>query len=516
MSPLANLPPILCPETLTLAIVFIFFIYNITKDRKKNRKVKPFPLPPGPKPWPMIGCLLDMVTNKPAFKWIHGYMAKINSEIACFRIGNVHVVSITSPELACEIVKKLDVVFCSRPRCLSADVISSGYMFAAYAPMGDHWKKMRRIITSSELFVHKKSAFLHQKFIEEADHIIRYVYNYHCNNPNKPINVRNLARNYAANMMRNMIFNKRYFGAGGECGGAGLEEDEHVASLFELHENVYTFSISEYMPCLSFLDFSGHQRNIMEALEVLTCGNMGLNRVHEDILDSLINFKYEDGKPILSPKEIKAQILDFMLAAIDNTSNAFEWALAEMINQPETLARATEEIDSVVGRDKLVQEFDLEKLNYLKSCAREAFRLHPFAAFNVPHESLSDAVVGGYFIPKGSRILLSRVGLGRNERVWTEPLRFKPERHLKSDDAQVFLNDPELRLWSFGTGRRGCLAVPLGSDMTYMLFARLLQGFTWSPPLNEQAIDLSETEFGLRLAKPLLAVPKPRLVANVY
>ncbi|BFG33800.1 hypothetical protein CerSpe_200740 [Prunus speciosa] len=37
----------------------------------------------------------------------------------------------------------------------------------------------------------------------------------------------------------------------------------------------------------------------------------------------------------------------------------------------------------VVGRERLVQESDLSQLNYVKACAREAFRLHPIAPFNV-------------------------------------------------------------------------------------------------------------------------------------
>ena len=107
-----------------------------------------------------------------------------------------------------------------------------------------------------------------------------------------------------------------------------------------------------------------------------------------------------------------------MIAAVDNPSNAAEWAIAEMINQPEILRKAVEELESVVGKERLVQESDFSQLNYVKACAREAFRLHPIAPFNVPHVSISDAVVGNYFIPKGSHVLLSRQGLGRNPKVW--------------------------------------------------------------------------------------------------
>jgi tyrosine N-monooxygenase len=84
---------------------------------------------------------------------------------------------------------------------------------------------------------------------------------------------------------------------------------------------------------------------------------------------------------------------------MDNPSNAVEWALAEMVNKPEMLKKAVEEIDGVVGRDRLVQESDIPRLSYLKACIREAFRLHPIAPFNMPHVALADTTVAGYHIP---------------------------------------------------------------------------------------------------------------------
>lgn len=100
-----------------------------------------------------------------------------------------------------------------------------------------------------------------------------------------------------------------------------------------------------------------------------------------------------------------------------------------MINQPDILQKAIDGIENVVGKHRLVQESDVPQLNYLKACAREAFRLHPHAPYNLPHVSLTDTEVGGYFIPKGSHVLLSHIGLGQNPEVWEDPLKFKPERH---------------------------------------------------------------------------------------
>ncbi|XP_051152697.1 phenylalanine N-monooxygenase CYP79D16-like [Andrographis paniculata] len=136
------------------------------------------------------------------------------------------------------------------------------------------------------------------------------------------------------------------------------------------------------------------------------------------------------------------KLQDLVVATVDNPSNAAEWSLAEMINQPKIFDKAREELDHVVGwqerlsagtGDRLVKESDLPKLNYIKACAKESLRLHPIAPFNVLDKSSKDLVVGGYFIPKGSQVLLSHHGLGHNLRVWEEKLKYKLERHINGD-----------------------------------------------------------------------------------
>lgn len=187
-----------------------------------------------------------------------------------------------------------------------------------------------------------------------------------------------------------------------------------------------------------------------------------------------------------------------------------------MMSEPRTLDLAIKELDQVVGKNRLVQESDLPRLNYIKACAKEALRLHPVAPFNLPHMSTADIVVGGYFIPKGSHILLSRLGLGRNPRVWEDPLKFKPERHVTNESSRVEIIDPELRMWTFGAGRRGCPAIMLGSTILTMLLARLIQGFRWGPPSDEAGIDLAGSHGDLFFVKPLMASAAPRLEPQVY
>ena len=129
---------------------------------------------------------------------------------------------------------------------------------------------------------------------------------------------------------------------------------------------------------------------------------------------------------------------------------------------------------------------------------------------------MTELTLGGYRIPRGSHILLSRFGLGRNPKVWDEPLKFIPERHIMSDDTEVVLTEPDLRFISFSTGRRGCIAATLGTTMTVMLLARLIQGFSWSKPPNVSSINLAESRDDLFLAEELGARAEPSLPLHLY
>ncbi|KAG2394758.1 Isoleucine N-monooxygenase [Vigna angularis] len=324
---------------------------NFIQTYSKKQKPK---LPPGPKPWPIVGNLPEMLASKPAYKWIHNLMKQMNTDIACIRLGNAYVIPVTSSTIATEFLRKQDATFASRSLSMSSDLISNGYSTTIFVPFGDQWKKMRKIVTNDLLSPHKHR-WLHDKRTEEADNLMFYVFN-KCKMVNDGtyglVNVRNAARHYCGNFIRKITFNVRYFGDGREDGGAGFEEVEHVDSIFDLLNYIYSFSVSDYMPYLRKLHLDDQEKKVREALRIIKKyhdpivqqrikqWNDGLKVDEEDWLDVLISLKDSNNNPSLTFQEISAQIIELMLATVDNPSNAFEWALAEMINQPEILRRA--------------------------------------------------------------------------------------------------------------------------------------------------------------------------------
>ncbi|XP_030517688.2 tyrosine N-monooxygenase-like [Rhodamnia argentea] len=519
---------------LFIVLILLLILIKKLKFRSTRENGKSVPqLPPGPAPWPTIGCVPEMLCQKPIFWWIHCLMKEMDTDIACVRLGKVHVIPVTCPKIAQEFLKKHDAIFSSRPTSMATRMYSGGYVTAGLTPYGSQSNKMRRVLVS-EIISPARHHRLVDRRTEEADNLVKYIYN-RSKSSSRTVNVRTATRQYTGNVMRKIMFSKRWFGEERADGGPTVAEEEHVEAIFTIIKYLYAFCISDYFPWLVGLDLDGHERSVKEAVRTVNkyhdpiidsrlgkwrrFGNSDDESTSDephDLLDVLVKLKDSEGKPLLTPEEIKAEVTEIMFASVDNPSNAVEWALAEMMNQPEILKTAMEELDRVVGTERLVQECDIPHLNYIKACAREAFRLHPIAPFVPTHMAMSDAIVAGYFIPKGSHVLLSRLGLGRNPKVWNEPLEFRPQRHLTSDCTEVQLTEPDLRFISFSTGRRGCVAPMLGTAMTTMLLARMVQGFNWKAPPEVTSINLDESTGDLFLANPLIAHAEPRLPLHLY
>jgi cytochrome P450 len=78
-----------------------------------------------------------------------------------------------------------------------------------------------------------------------------------------------------------------------------------------------------------------------------------------------------------------------------------------MTKYPHVLQKAQEEVDRVVGRDRLPTFADWEKLPYINCCVKEILRWRPVAVNGFPHYLTSDIEYNGYLLPKGSTVLLN-------------------------------------------------------------------------------------------------------------
>lgn len=201
-----------------------------------------------------------------------------------------------------------------------------------------------------------------------------------------------------------------------------------------------------------------------------------------------------------------------MLAgAMDTSATAIEWTLSELIKHPRVMKKVQKELENVVGRERVVDESDLEKLEYLGMVVKETMRLHPVAPLLIPHAAIEDCTVNGFHIPQKSRVMINVWAIGRDPSAWTDPEMFIPERF---DGSNIDFHGRDFQFLPFGSGRRGCPGMQLGLTMVQLVVAQLVHCFDWELPNNMLPTELDMTEeFGLTVprAKHLLAVPTPRL-----
>jgi cytochrome P450 family 4 len=132
---------------------------------------------------------------------------------------------------------------------------------------------------------------------------------------------------------------------------------------------------------------------------------------------------------------------------------------------PDVQQKAFEEVMSVLNDTETTTMADLNKLDYLELVIKETLRMFtpvPIIGRIMQEDTIisnfwiiqsnfkfdSLLIRDGKMLPKGSTAIINLIMLGRNEKVWKDPLTFMPER---------FANDGEKsKLMSFGLGPRNC------------------------------------------------------------
>lgn len=198
-------------------------------------------------------------------------------------------------------------------------------------------------------------------------------------------------------------------------------------------------------------------------------------------------------------------IQSLLQAGTDTSASTIEWAMALLLNNPDVLRKATDEINSVVGMSRLLQEPDLANLPYLRCIITETLRLYPLAPHLVPHEASRDCMVAGHVIARGTMVLVDVYSTQRDPRVWEDPDKFIPERF------KGFKVDGSGWMMPFGMGRRKCPGEGLALRTVGMALGVMIQCFQWER-VGKKKVDMSEgSGLTMPMAVPLMAMCLPRV-----
>ncbi|KAA8543534.1 hypothetical protein F0562_021720 [Nyssa sinensis] len=178
--------------------------------------------------------------------------------------------------------------------------------------------------------------------------------------------------------------------------------------------------LSDVIPYIEWLDLQGHVRLMKENAEELDYfvgswleehiqrRQKGQKMEEEcDFMDVMLSLFGRDGMAYGHKSEaiIKATALNLISAGSDPSAVTFTWALSLLLNHKEVLKCVQEELDIHVGRERWVEDLDINNLTYLQAIINETLRLYPPGPLLEPREAMEDCYVGGYYVPKGTHYL---------------------------------------------------------------------------------------------------------------
>ncbi|XP_072014876.1 cytochrome P450 2J4-like [Amphiura filiformis] len=466
-----------------LLCFIVFLILTLIVHRQRTRIKNP---PPGPRSWPVFGCLPQLLRDFQEIP-MHELFCSLGQKYGPVCLLNTpfgQAVVINGYEavhesLTCE-------EFNWRTPGISRGIFhkllrARGIIWAS----GDPWKEHRRFsLTVLRSFGIGKRSFEDQ-IATESECLIHEI----AAGNGKPFNPTNLFCNAVSNVICSVVFGKRF----------EYHDPEFTNLLHLLEDSTNHMAIGillMIMPFLTKIPF--FPKGALPSLLQLRLNLKDIVNLHRDTYEKEnmrdyidvylkdLQMKNEKGvETHLSDDELVAVVHDFFLAGTETTSTTLRWALLYMLKYPDVQKRVQEEIDSVVGRDRLPKLSDKSNLPYTEAVIHEIQRFASIVLLAIPRFTRSDVEFRGYTIPKGTPILPNLYSVTRDPSVWDEPGVFKPERFLDGD-GQV-RKIPEQIV--FGAGKRVCLGEQLARMELFIFYTHLMHRFSFKKPTDVESLN---------------------------
>ncbi|CAI0429954.1 unnamed protein product [Linum tenue] len=482
-----------CYSLLPVLLVFSLVLYLTSAHRRVGRKLPP--IVPGA--LPILGHIRLM--RSPSHQTLMG-LAQQHGPIFTLRLGTKLAVVVTSASLVEECFTKNDVVLANRPAFIMGKHMEYDNTSITQISYCDHWRHLRRI-SAVEILSNQRINGFQPIRLQEVHRLVANLSGGEAGGRRR-VEMKSALNQLAFDVMTRVVSGKRYYGGGG--GGDDMEATRFTEIMKKVAEYGGATSPVDFVPLLRWLDRGRYEKEAMELAGKTDRFFQGLideqrrgKETTNSAIERLLKLQESD------PENYSDQIIKNLVLV------TMEWAMSCLLNNPDKLAKAREEIDKQVGQERLLEESDIAGLPYLGNIISETFRLYPASPLLVPHFASEDCVVGGYLVPAHTMVLVNAYAIHRDPNLWDDPMSFKPERHSaaagKVDGAKIL---------TFGMGRRVCPGVGMANRLVAYTLGTLIQCFEWER-VGEEEIDMTEGK-GITMpkVKPLEAICVARPVVK--
>ncbi|XP_021754035.1 geraniol 8-hydroxylase-like [Chenopodium quinoa] len=483
-------------------------IHLVLSNAKKSSDSHPRTLPPGPPTVPIFGNLFSLGT-KPHVSLTE--LSKRYGPLMTLQLGQVPTVIISSADMAKEALQRNDISFSNRMVIDAVCALNHHENSIVWSPVSTKWRNFRKIC-NSHVFSNNKLVASQSFRVNQVKDLLSYVQK--CSETNTTVDIGQAAFTTILNLLSSTFFSVNL----GDLSSEFTHEFKQTVRC--IMDEAGKPNFADYFPILKKIDPQGIRRRMSvhfqkmidlfnSMIEQRLQGQISSDTTQSyNFLDALLGISQEKTEEI-DPSKIPNLFVDLFAAGTDTTSSTIEWAMAELLKNPEKLKKTQQELHQTVGKENPVKESDITHLPYLQAIVKETLRLHPAVPFLVPRKVESDIKLFGFTVPKNAQVLVNVWAIGRDPDVWERPESFEPERFVGSE---IDVKGCDFELIPFGAGRRICPGLPLAIRIIPLILGSLIHGFDWKleDEVSSEKMDMEENfAFTLEKNQRLRVIPVP-------
>lgn len=240
------------------------------------------------------------------------------------------------------------------------------------------------------------------------------------------------------------------------------------------------------------------KRNIAKRVAQLKSGEHVLHDEPDDFLDAYLMKMYKDEKEGLDSTftldNLAIDMYDLWIAGQETTSTTLAWACACLLNKPEVVLKAREELVHVTGGHRSLSLTDKKVTPYLSAVISEVQRVASILNVNLFRILEEDTYVGGQPIRAGTAVTAHISMIHVDETLFKNHTEFNPERFLEVEGL-------DKKMIPFGIGKRACLGESLAKAELYLVLGNMLLDYNLEPVGDVPKIQ-TITPFGLLKRPP--------------
>ena len=178
----------------------------------------------------------------------------------------------------------------------------------------------------------------------------------------------------------------------------------------------------------------------------------------------------------LDDKMIRDECIEFLIAGHETTSGLLSFATYFLLKNPDVMAKAQSEVDSVFGTDLTARPTyaQVNRLQYVLQILKESLRLYPTAPAISMRAKENTTIGGKYTIHKKNMVIMHALALHRDKGIWGENAdQFNPDNFTREAER----TRPANAFKPFGNGQRACIGRQFALQEAVLTLGMVIQRF---------------------------------------